>query len=220
MKRLVVLAAFALPLLVIAPASAHVSVAATDTEPGAEVSVLTFTVPTESAAASTTKLAVQLPRFETVTVAPMPGWTITTKKSGDTVTEVDWAADASAAIKPGQFGEFALRVGPLPDADSVSFGALQTYSDGSVVNWNERSADGTTEPEHPAPTLAIAASGGHVHDMSGMSGRDGMAGMSGSSSHASAGAPAWVSWAALVLAGLAVAVALAAFPRRGDNGSS
>jgi uncharacterized protein YcnI len=144
--------------LLAGPASAHVSVSGDDTEPGAEVAVLTFHVPTESVTASTTKLAIQLPKFDTVTVLPMTGWTFTTKKSGQTVTEVDWTAAADAAIKPGEFGDFTLRVGPLPKADSVEFGAVQTYSDGSTVAWNESAAPGSdAEPEHPKPTLTLIA---------------------------------------------------------------
>jgi uncharacterized protein YcnI len=157
------------------PASAHVSVSSDETEPGAEVAVLTFHVPTESATASTTKLAVQLPvatPFSTVSVLPMQGWSFTTKTTalakpittddGDqiskAVTEVDWTASADGAIKPGEFGNFSLRVGPLPDADSVSFGALQTYSDGSTVAWNQVAAPGSdAEPEHPKPTLTLTA---------------------------------------------------------------
>jgi uncharacterized protein YcnI len=144
--------------LLAGPASGHVSVSGDDTEPGAEVAVLTFHVPTESATASTTKLAVQLPRFDTVSVLPMTGWTFTTKKSGDTITEVDWTAGTDTAIKPGEFGNFSLRVGPLPDADSVSFGALQTYSDGTTVAWNQTAAPGSdAEPDHPKPTLSLVA---------------------------------------------------------------
>ena len=142
--------------LLAGPASGHVSVSSDNTQPGAEVAVLTFHVPTESARASTTRLAVQLPKFETVTVLPMTGWTFTTKKAGDTITEVDWTAATDAAIKPGEFGNFTLRVGPLPDADSVSFGALQTYSDGTTVAWNQTAAPGSgAEPDHPKPTLSL-----------------------------------------------------------------
>jgi len=38
----------------------------------------------------------------------------------------------------------------------MSFAVLQTYSDGSTVNWDEKSADGA-EPEHPAPVLQLTA---------------------------------------------------------------
>jgi uncharacterized protein HemX len=45
----------------------------------------------------------------------------------------------------------------LPDADTVSFPATQTYADGAVVKWDQPAAPGGPEPEHPAPTLALTA---------------------------------------------------------------
>lgn len=167
------LAVFVAVLAIATPASAHVAVSSPDAVPGAEA-VLTFRVPTESDTASTTKLAVRLPAdtpFTTVDVLPMTGWTFTVKTStlakplttdeGDTVTEavaeVDWTATAGG-IAPGEFGEFTILAGPLPDADSVAFGAVQTYSDGTVAQWNETAAPGSSaEPEHPKPTLTIRA---------------------------------------------------------------
>lgn len=171
MKRILALL-FLGSFVLAAPAYAHVSVSADDATPGAEVAVLTFHVPTESATASTTKLAIQLPVFSTVDVLPMTGWTFTTKTTtlakpittddGDqiskAITEVDWAASPAVAIKPGEFGNFSLRVGPLPKAKSVSFGALQTYSDGTTVAWNQTAAPGSSvEPDHPKPTLTLQA---------------------------------------------------------------
>jgi hypothetical protein len=51
---------------------------------------------------------------------------------------------------------FNLSVGTFPKVPSMSFAALQTYSNGQQVNWDEQSANGA-EPEHPAPTLQLAA---------------------------------------------------------------
>jgi uncharacterized protein len=40
----------------------------------------------------------------------------------------------------------------------LAFKAIQTYSDGKQVAWIEQAAPGSaTEPEHPAPTLELAA---------------------------------------------------------------
>jgi hypothetical protein len=41
--------------------------------------------------------------------------------------------------------------------DALSFPAVQTYSDGEVVKWDQVAKDGADEPEHPAPTLKLAA---------------------------------------------------------------
>jgi uncharacterized protein YcnI len=49
----------------------------------------------------------------------------------------------------------------LPKASSVSFPAIQYYSDGTVVRWVEHAAPGAkTEPDHPAPTLTLTAAAG------------------------------------------------------------
>lgn len=163
-------ALFAVPMA----ASAHVTVSSSDATPGGE-GVITFRVPTESATASTTKVQVQLPTatpIASVLVQPTPGWTATTVTSklatpiknddGDTVSEavsqITWTADnAATAIKPGEFEQFVISAGPLPQAVSLTFGAIQTYSDGNVVKWIESPAPGSSaEPQYPAPVLTLA----------------------------------------------------------------
>jgi uncharacterized protein YcnI len=134
---------------------------------------VSFRVPTESDTTSTTKLEVNLPvdtPIASVSTKPLPGWTaVATKaklatpvKSGDheiteAVTKITWTASAGSAIKPGQFQEFDVSLGPLPDADQVVFKALQTYSDGTIVRWIDAPTTDGTEPEHPAPVLKLAA---------------------------------------------------------------
>jgi periplasmic copper chaperone A len=156
------------------PASAHVEVSGTDTSQGG-YGVLTFRVPTESDTATTTDLLVTLPDDHpilSVSTQPKPGWTahVTTKKlaapqkddDGNEVTDyastVEWKADTpQAAIPPNQFDTFAISVGPLPKQDALSLPAVQTYSDGKVVSWNERAPEGQPEPDHPAPVVKLAA---------------------------------------------------------------
>jgi uncharacterized protein YcnI len=136
--------------------------------------VITFRVPTESATASTTELTVSFPEstpFLSVDTQPKAGWsaTVTTARlakpvktaDGQTssyVSRVDWKADTPAdAIPPGQFDMFSISAGPLPNAASVALPALQYYSDGTTVNWNEQPANDSVVPEHPAPVLQLAA---------------------------------------------------------------
>jgi uncharacterized protein YcnI len=150
-------------------ASAHVTVSSPDAKPGGYAK-LVFRVPTESDDTSTTKLVVSLPKdkpFAHVGAQVKDGWKVEKKteklptpvKVGDVtlseaVTTVTWTATA-AGIPPNDFDEFALSVGRLPEGvDSLSFPADQTYSDGEVVKWSEVGGD---EPEHPAPTLKLAA---------------------------------------------------------------
>jgi uncharacterized protein YcnI len=153
-------------------ASAHVHVDGEDATRGG-YGVLTFRVPTESATASTTEVTVTLPTrtpIASASVQPVTGWTATVTSAklakpietddGQVTTyvsRIDWKADAAAAIQPGQFQRFAVSMGPLPDVAELTFPTLQTYSDGTTVNWNQV-ATGSAEPEHPAPVLALATS--------------------------------------------------------------
>lgn len=153
-------------------ASAHVVVSAPGATQGG-YSVLTFRVPTESDTASTVGVKVQLPTDEplaSVSVQPKDGWTYTVTKSTlatpittddgqvtEAISEIDWTA-TGGGIAPGEFDQFLVSVGPLPDVPTMTFKAIQHYSDNTDVAWIEEPAAGSTaEPEHPAPTLTLAA---------------------------------------------------------------
>jgi hypothetical protein len=43
----------------------------------------------------------------------------------------------------------------LPDNQTVTLRATQTYSDGTVVKWDQPTPPGGAEPEYPAPELAL-----------------------------------------------------------------
>jgi hypothetical protein len=80
------------------------------------------------------------------------------------VRSVTWTAAPNGGIGPDQFGLFRLSV-KLPDTDTVSFPAAQSYADGTVVNWDQPPLPDGGEPEHPVPTisLATAPAGAHQH---------------------------------------------------------
>lgn len=144
-------------------ASAHVVVSAPDAAQGG-YSVLTFRVPTESDTASTSSVKVTLPGLNSARTQPIPGWTSTVEKdSADLAVSVTWTANPGSEVGPGQFQQFLLSAGPLPEQESVSFPATQTYTDGEVVNWDEPMTEDGSEPELPAPTLTLAAAGGDAH---------------------------------------------------------
>lgn len=156
-------------------ASAHVQVSSQDATPGG-YGVVTFRVPNESDVASTTSVRIQLPTDDPLTFVqaePVAGWTVTltstqldppVEADGDQITEsvsvVQFTAAAGGGIAPGQFQEFSLLGGPFPDADSLTFNAVQTYSDGTEAAWIEPTVDGQDEPQYPAPVLALTGSGG------------------------------------------------------------
>ncbi|MEW1933616.1 YcnI family protein [Rhodococcus sp. NPDC079359] len=145
-------------------ASAHVVVSAPDAAQGG-YSVLTFRVPTESDTASTSSVKVTLPGLNSARTQPVPGWTSTVEKdSADLAVSVTWTANPGSEVGPGQFQQFLLSAGPLPEQETVSFPATQTYTDGEVVEWNEPMTEDGSEPELPAPTLTLAAAGsGDAH---------------------------------------------------------
>ncbi|MFD4467084.1 YcnI family protein [Rhodococcus sp. NPDC058505] len=147
-------------------ATAHVSVAAPDAAQGG-YTVLTFKVPTESETAGTTRLEVTLPNLKSARTEPIPGWTSQVVKDPSTgeATSVTWTADPGVSVGPGQFQQFALSAGPLPETETVSFDTVQTYSDGEVVAWNQQPGADGAEPDKPAPslTLSAAAAPGDAH---------------------------------------------------------
>ena len=74
----------------------------------------------------------------------------------EAVSTITWTAQSGTRIEPGQFQEFEVSAGRMPEVDSISFPAEQTYEDGTVVSWADPVVDGEEEPEHPAPTLRLA----------------------------------------------------------------
>ena len=122
-------------------------------------------------------MAVALPAdapFGNVSARVHPGWTVATtqRKLATPVTTDDgftldkavatvtWTA-TNGGVPPGQFDEFALSVGAFPEKAGAKlvFPTVQTYSDGSVVRWDQNQQAGKAEPEHPAPTLTLAGGG-------------------------------------------------------------
>jgi len=108
-----------------------------------------------------------------VSVKPKAGWTVnveTTPLAGpaegeaegeeatEAVSRITWAG---GRIGPGEFDEFDVSMGPLPDdTDELVFKALQTYDNREVVRWIEEAGPGGEEPEFPAPVLRLTAAEG------------------------------------------------------------
>lgn len=219
----VALAAAGLLLGNSAVAAAHVTATAPDAAPGG-YSVVTLRVPTESATAGTVRLEVTLPPEHPLAVvrnATTPGWDVAQRKTtlatpidnghggkvSEYVSSVTFTARDGVSVAPGEFAEFRLLLGPLPQARQLILPAIQTYSDGTVVSWIERSVDGT-KPDRPAPVVQLGAASGHgSHDAAQQSApeRQELA----AAPHDSGGG-GWLGGIALVVA--LAAVALAALP--------
>ncbi|WP_214409124.1 YcnI family copper-binding membrane protein [Sphaerisporangium fuscum] len=164
------------------PALAHVTINPGTAEKGGFAKVA-FRVPNERDKDSTTKLEIELPAdhpLPFVSVRPVPGWTAkvteTTlpkpvpSKYGDikkAVTKITWSG---GKIEPGQFQEFEVSMGFLPeDTDQLAFPTTQTYSGGEVVKWADAPKADGSEAEHPTPLLKLVApaAGGEGHGSGG-----------------------------------------------------
>jgi uncharacterized protein len=177
MKRLtataLALAAFSLTLLAsVSVADAHITVSAPGAVRGGRDTVITLRVPTESATASTVGLKVRLPTSTPLLgllVRPVPGWTVKVIRTKlahpvstddgpitQAVSEIDWTA-TGGGTGPDGFQEFAVIVGQLPTTPTLTFKVIQHYSDNTNASWVEVAGPGAAEPEHPAPTLNLAA---------------------------------------------------------------
>jgi uncharacterized protein YcnI len=171
MLRRVAAVVVAAPLAVLVsalPAAAHVTVHSYEAVRGGSDAVLSFRTPNERDNATTTKLQVFLPTTTPllgVLVQPLQGWSfavknITLKKPVQTddgpiteaVSEVTWSG---GHIPVGGYQDFNIDVSDLPNVPSLTFKALQTYSNGTVVRWIETAPPGAPEPDYPAPTLAL-----------------------------------------------------------------
>jgi uncharacterized protein YcnI len=164
-------AIFAVVLVGSEVAWAHVTPQPSALPKGASDVIIGFAVPNEMTNASTVKLELDLPTDHPITgihADAKPGWTsavetvklaqpITTDDGQITevVSKVTWTA-TGPGIQPNEYSDFTLLAGLLSsNVNSLTFKALQTYSDGTVVSWIEPTVRGAPAPEHPAPVLKL-----------------------------------------------------------------
>jgi uncharacterized protein YcnI len=156
-------AALVAALAVVPAASAHVTLQPEEA-PAGGFTRLDLRVPNERDNADTTKVDVQFPPgFLSVSTEPVPGWDakVTMRKLdkpveqfGEQVTEeVGRITFSGGAIGPGEFQDFGLSVG-VPDKpnSTVTFKAIQTYSNGEIARWI-----GPPDSEEPAPQVKLTA---------------------------------------------------------------
>ncbi|WP_405014251.1 DUF1775 domain-containing protein [Kitasatospora sp. NBC_01539] len=153
LARLATVPAAVLGALALAgPASAHVEVESATARALAVDAVIAFDAEGESATAGIDKVTVALPTGiapADVTLVEAPkGWTFTPTPDGYQV--------AGTALAPGKSAAYTVKVRQLPNASSVAFKSLVTYSDGQVDRWIELPKNGAA-PAHPAPVLKLAA---------------------------------------------------------------
>jgi uncharacterized protein YcnI len=158
----------ALVVLPATAASAHVTIEPPSAPKGTDA-VISFVVPNEMDNANTTQVQVYFPTdhlIPDVNIQPVPGWTarVTMAHSAqplqtdngttnDYVNYITW----TGSTPPGQFAQFPVALGLPDNATSLTFKALQTYSNGQIVRWIEVSQPGQPEPDHPAPVLTLTS---------------------------------------------------------------
>jgi len=171
-QRLGATVALAIGALVLfaAPALAHVTIEPSEARQGA-YRTLVFSAPNETPLANMVKFQV---RFDVnhpiplVSVRPKIGWTTAVRKASlgtsletdhgavqDVVSEIEWSG---GSVPPGQFEKFEVLVGPLPAGiDILLFPAVQTYSDGAEVRWDQQAFEERSAPTNPAPLLTLTS---------------------------------------------------------------
>ncbi|MGV8964911.1 MAG: YcnI family protein [Cellulomonas sp.] len=152
-----------------ASAWAHVEVDADGAATGASDVTLTFHVPNEEAPAVTTAITFLFPTdhpLAEVSAEPQNGFTPTLTTThlateipgtngpvSDAVSQITFAG---GTIQREDDPAFVIHVGKLPDGVAqLTFTAMQTYDNGTVVAWTDPTVDGQAEPEHPAPILEL-----------------------------------------------------------------
>ena len=147
------IAAAGVALIVAASASAHaeLSPAVALTSHG---QLFTLAVPTEKDNATTTKVELTPPGgFAIDSFVPAPGWTRTLKSTGSgeetQIQRVTWAGGHVPTEDDAVFQFLAS----ADSAKTYSFKVRQTYSDGSVVDWN-----GDESSDTPAPVITAKGS--------------------------------------------------------------
>jgi uncharacterized protein YcnI len=166
-RALVLIGLFIGVLGVAGPAYAHVTVQPGEAPQGGFTTQF-FQVPNEEDDAATVELQVTFPTdypILSVRTEPVPGWQVRVEmaplatpiedEDGQITEAVGTVTWSGGRIEPGQFQRFPFSFGPTPDAPSLEFKAVQTYSDGEQVRWIESATPGGEEPERPAPVLTL-----------------------------------------------------------------
>ena len=151
-KRVLIAAAFA-ALVLPAAAFAHARVSP-PVSLAKQLQLYSLAVPTEKENATTTKIALTVPKgFGIDSFAPSPGWQRVLQQSGSgesaVIQKVTWSG---GAVPTGEDSVFQFLAQPA-SSGKYTFQVRQTYSDGSIVNW-----DGSESSDAPAPTIEAKSS--------------------------------------------------------------
>ncbi len=174
-------------LVVVASASAHARISPS-VSLAHELQLYSLAVPTEKENAATTKVELTVPKgFSIDSFAPSPGWKRVLQQTGSGENAVVQKVTWSGGHVPSEEDSLFQFLAQPSKPGTYTFQVQQTYSDGSVVSWS-----GSESSEDPAPTIRAATSLG-------------------------GGGTSTLTIVALVIAGVAVVMALAALLARGSR---
>ncbi len=128
-------------------AFAHAVVSPPTAETGV-LQVFTLSVPTEEDGQTTTQIQLDVPDGVQIdSFAPTPGWTRTVRASGSgedaIISQVTWSG---GRVPTGEDSVFLFNADLTGGSKSYTFNVRQTYSDGTVVEWNGDESSDTPSP--------------------------------------------------------------------------
>jgi periplasmic copper chaperone A len=146
-------AAMLVALVAASTASAHATLSPS-VSLSKRLQLYSLAVPTEKEGATTAKIVLTVPQgFSIDSFAPSPGWHRVVQSTGSgeeaVVQQVTWTG---GSVPTGEDSLFQFLAQPS-DSKTYTFTVKQTYSDGSVVDWN-----GSESSESPAPTIEAKSS--------------------------------------------------------------
>jgi uncharacterized protein YcnI len=153
MKTKALLVALAAALVLPAAAFAHARVSPPVGTKG-QLELYNLAVPTEKDNAQTTEIEFTPPAgFSIDSFVPSPGWKRVVAQTGSgedaVITKVTWTG---GKVPTGEDASFSFLAVPS-SSKTYTFGVRQTYSDGSVVDWN-----GPESSDTPSPTIDVQSS--------------------------------------------------------------
>ena len=155
LTRVLILAPLALAasLVVVAAASAHARISPPVSLAG-YLQLYSLAVPTEKEGVTTTKVVLTVPSgFSIDSFASTPGWHRVEQATGSgentVIQKVTWTGGSTPT---GEDSLFQFLAQPAK-AGAYTFHVQQTYSDGSIVDWNEPESGAS-----PAPTIEAKSS--------------------------------------------------------------
>jgi uncharacterized protein YcnI len=153
--RKAVLAAAVAALVFAGTASAHARMSPSISIAN-ELQLYSLAIPTEKANAYTTKIVLTLPKnFSIDSFVPNPGWKRVEQSTGSgdsaVITQVTWTGGHVPTEEDSLFQFLAQP----SKSGTYTFQVQQTYSDGSIVDWN-----GPETAAAPAPTIKVVSSVG------------------------------------------------------------